>query len=240
MRIVVNHLTRMRGGHICVAGVDVQTDRHVRPVLRFGSLTPAMLARNHGPFDIANVVDLGAVERRPKPPHVEDHVFSARNAEFLDRLGAEEFWALLYAVSKPRLRDIFGEELRSMGRSSCGAPAGQGKTSLGCFWPSRRQRPPYVERGRDGRLRVRIRIDDGELCRAVAVNDLRLYREDLATPDTAALGRIADRLRSPGAVILSVGLTRAFSSSTQREDEPVHWLQVNNVHLEDDPAWQLG
>jgi hypothetical protein len=170
---------------------------------------------------------------------VEDHVFLPGNAELLDRLGPEEFWALVYAVSKPRLRDIFGEELRPMGRSSCGAPAGRGKASLGCFRPSR-QRPPYVERGRDGRPRVRMRIDDGELCRAVAVNDLRLYRDDLATPDPAALGRLADRLRSRGAMILSVGLTRAFSSSTQQEDQPVHWLQVNNVHGEDDPVWPLG
>jgi len=240
MRIVVNHLTRMRGGHVCVAGVDVETDRHVRPVLGWGSLTPALLARNHGPFDMANVVDLGPVEPRPKPPHVEDHVFSPPNAKLIERLGAEEFWALLYAVSRPRLRDVFGDPLEPMGRSSCGTPVGRGRASLGCFRPPRRQASPWVERGRDGALRVRIRIDDGELCRSVAVTDLRLYRDDHATADPAAVRKLADRLRSPGAVILGVGLTRAFSSSSERQPEPVHWLQVNNVHLEDDPTWQLG
>ncbi|HUT94738.1 MAG TPA: hypothetical protein VMY37_35100 [Thermoguttaceae bacterium] len=240
MRIVVNHLTRMRGGHVCVAGVDVRTDRHVRPVLRWGSLTPALLARNHGPFDMANVVDLGTVEPCPKPPHVEDHWFSPPKAELLERLGAEEFWALLYAVSKPRLRDVFGDELRPMGRSSCGTPVGQGRASLGCFRPNRRQSSPWVEKGRDGALRVRIRIDDGELHRSVAVTDLRLYGKDHATADPAAVRKLADRLRSPGAVILGVGLTRAFSSSSEQQEKPVHWLQVNNVHLEDDPTWPLG
>jgi len=39
-------------------------------------------------------------------------------------------------------------------------------------------------------------------------------------------------------MILSVGLTRPFAPSS--ESEEVHWLQVNNVHFEDDPVWQLG
>jgi hypothetical protein len=240
MRIVVNHLTRMRGGHICVAGVDVETDRHVRPVLQWFSLLPSLLARNGGPFDMAHLVDLGPAEPCPKPPHVEDHLFVPSKAAVLDRLAGEEFWALLYAVSRPRLRGIFGDELRPMGRSSCGMSEGQGKASLGCLRLSRRQRPPYVERGRDGGLRIRIRIDDGELCRAVAVTDLRLHRDDHATPDAAALERLADRLRSPGAVILGVGLTRAFAATSEQNAEPVHWLQVNNVHLEEDPTWPLG
>jgi hypothetical protein len=39
-------------------------------------------------------------------------------------------------------------------------------------------------------------------------------------------------------VILGVGLTRAF----QREQNGPgrHWLQVNNIHFEDQPIWRLG
>ena len=33
MRIVINHLTRMRAGYICAAGVEANTLQHVRPVL---------------------------------------------------------------------------------------------------------------------------------------------------------------------------------------------------------------
>jgi hypothetical protein len=39
-------------------------------------------------------------------------------------------------------------------------------------------------------------------------------------------------------VILSVGLTRPFRKWGDSEER--HWLQVNNIHLEDDPLWQLG
>jgi hypothetical protein len=42
-----------------VAGVDVNTMDHVRPMLRHGRLTVGLLKRNGGPFDIGSVVDLG-------------------------------------------------------------------------------------------------------------------------------------------------------------------------------------
>jgi hypothetical protein len=54
MRIIVNHLTRMQPGYICVAGVDVSSGQHVRPELR-GRLTTDLLTLNGGPFDIASL-----------------------------------------------------------------------------------------------------------------------------------------------------------------------------------------
>jgi hypothetical protein len=45
MRIVVNHLTRMQPGYICVAGMERQGGRHVRPVLAGGRWTRAYLGR---------------------------------------------------------------------------------------------------------------------------------------------------------------------------------------------------
>ncbi len=37
-------------------------------------------------------------------------------------------------------------------------------------------------------------------------------------------------------VLLSVGLTRAFSTGGF---PPVHWLQVNNIHFRKNPLWNL-
>jgi hypothetical protein len=50
--------------------------------------------------------------------------------------------------------------------------------------------------------------------------------------------RVADRLAQGVPALLSVGLTRPFS--TRPDEPPLHWLQVNNLHLEDDPAWRLS
>jgi hypothetical protein len=41
-------------------------------------------------------------------------------------------------------------------------------------------------------------------------------------------------------VVLGVGLTRPFAATDEQKDNPVHWLQVTNVHLPKDPTWCLG
>ena len=48
MRIVVNHLTRMRRGYICAAGINLATGEHVRPLPRSGDLRYRDLAAHGG------------------------------------------------------------------------------------------------------------------------------------------------------------------------------------------------
>jgi hypothetical protein len=78
---------------------------------------------------------------------------------------------------------------------------------------------------------------DGELRLDLSVTDLRLYVDDGGRPDTARVADVARRLDRGVRVLLGVGLTRPFAS--RPNDAPVHWLQVNNIHLEDDPAWRM-
>lgn len=240
MRIVVNHLTRMRGGYVCVAGVDPETLEHVRPVLQDGALPFELLARYGGPFDMARVVEIGAPRPTPEKPHVEDCVFVQARAKFRKSLPGEEFWDLLARVSKTSLREIFGDELRRVGPSSCGTDVGQGKASLGCLRPQRPPRLCYVPKGPSGKPRIRIGICDGQLDVSLPVTDIRLYEDDHITPDREMIEEIASRLERSEPVILSVGLTRAFASSRESSRAPLHWLQVNNIHLHSDPTWQLG
>ncbi len=110
--IVVNHLTRMQRGYFCVAGLEVRTGRHVRPVLQGQRLPTALLARNGGPFDIGVVVDLGRVRPTPEPPEVEDHVFDASSVSAVRPETPDRFWQALRRAARPTFREIFGEELR--------------------------------------------------------------------------------------------------------------------------------
>ena len=105
MIIVVNHLTRMHQGRICVAGIDLETRRHVRPVTKWGQLDGRVLAGRsldgrEGPFNMAHVVELGQVNPVPQNPHVEDHSFVPWKARFIERFHADDFWALLYCLRK--------------------------------------------------------------------------------------------------------------------------------------------
>ncbi|MBU4273668.1 MAG: hypothetical protein KKA28_17540 [Planctomycetes bacterium] len=237
MRILINHLTRMHGGHICVAGVDLETRRHVRPMLAGEMLPFYLLARYGGPFEMSWVVDLGRPRPVPEAPHVEDHVFVPSRVKVDRPAAAHEFWGMLEELQQPSLRKIFGVELHEAGRNRYGTELGRGTASLGFLRPAA---PPdlYIAQNRNGKPQVRMRLRDGEIEADAGVTDLRFYGDDHATADAARVRAVARGIEQSRGVILGVGLTRKFRASA---DAPyLHWLQVNNVHLPETPIWPLG
>ncbi len=238
MHIVINHLTRMRAPHVCVAGIDAETQRHVRPVLPGSQqLTSSLLRNRGGLLDIGVEVELGPTTAVARRPEVEDCIFKPAQTRAVRTLSDTEFWSLLNDVSSRRLKEIFGDDLSPMGATSCGVSKGRGAASLGCLIPA--NRPRLSLRTRQGRpAQIRIWLTDGEFHLDLSVTDVRLYQADLATPTERVVRDIDRRMRRGVAVILSVGLTRPFATSP--EYSAAHWLQVNNIHLEDRPVWILG
>ena len=235
MRIVVNHLTRMVPGFICVAGISVETNQHIRPVCNRVMLPLRWSTMYGGVFGIGNIVDLGPVRDRSDPPEIEDREFREQHLRCLDRLPADEFWSLLDEHHDTRLQRIFGPQLLLVDRS-CTTDRGTGRASLGVIVPDRVERLYANARGG-----VRLAFDIGRAHLDLSVSDLRFYAldDDTATwmIDRNRLESVAYALETGVPAILSVGLTRAFkrnSSDTWR-----HWLQVNNIHLADDPLGDL-
>ena len=74
MRIVINHLTRMRHPHICVA-----ESRSIGPTRLFvlslypGDSRSMISSRAEGSLALGSVVELRRVTRSGAPPEVEDH-----------------------------------------------------------------------------------------------------------------------------------------------------------------------
>jgi len=83
-----------------------------------------------------------------------------------------------------------------------------------------------------------MRVYDGDFDLDLSITDIRLYQSDHVTPNADLISRIDQRLKSGADVILSVGLTRPFASSPDLS--PMHWLQVNNIHFEENLTWLLG
>jgi hypothetical protein len=237
VKLVVNHLTRMQKGFICVAGVDLATGQHVRPMLA-SQMRKNMLARHGGPFDMGCVVELGWTKYIGTRPETEDYQFHRSEARSIGDMPAGEFWELLKGLAKRKLGEIFGRDLLARRPRSYAVDVGKGIASLGCYvTPSR---PHLFLQRRDplSRGRVRIHFQSGEYEFELGVTDIRLYRDDHVTPDSDVIQRVAERLQEGSDAILSVGLTRAYRSTP---DEPaLHWLQVNNIHFEDDPCWKLA
>ena len=237
MKIVVNHLTRMQQGYICVAGVDIQTYQHVRPVLAGTRLGTNLLARNGGPFDMAVVVDLGKLTPNPQRPEIEDHIFNPSSLRKMRTFPEEKFWRLLTRIAKRKLLEIFGSDLEMKGTKSCAVDVGKGEASLGCLIPD--SPPKLYILPREGKVsQIRIEVSDGCFGLDLGVTDIRLYCDDHLTPNEGVVKNVAERVKKEENVIIGVGLTRPFSSL--QGFPPVHWLQVNNIHLKSDPTWQLG
>jgi hypothetical protein len=136
----------------------------------------------------------------------------------------------------PTLSGIFGNDLIQIGQSSCGTDKGMGEISLGYFLPN--CMPTLYISPRHGEPdQSRMKVSDGAVKLDLSVTDIRLYQNDHITPNNELVNHIAGKLRKSN-VVLSVGLTRA--SQSHPSFSPVHWLQVNNIHLQENPVWQLG
>jgi hypothetical protein len=231
MHILVNHLTRMQPGYFCAAGIDLQTERHVRPVLRRGRLTTDLLSTNDGPFDIGSVLDLGPTTNAGHAPELEDHSFDPAGTRRLYDDSADDYWDALEAVARESLEEIFGPALELWDESGT-VDVGEGSASLGCLKPEK-QPWMYV----DHRGTVRLVLDYLMPSVDLSVTDLRLYERDGRTPRRDLVQSVHKRLESGVETILSVGLTRPWQKRGDTEER--HWLQLNNIHLKDDPLWQL-
>ena len=208
-----------------MAGVDVNMMSHVRPVLPRGRLTTDLLRSNGGPLSIGSVVDLGPTVYAGGAPEIEDYYFDPTRATWLFDDDPEDYWELLNQMAYESLTALFGPDLDQRNRSRT-VGIRQGHASLGCLAP--KVRPSlYV----DQRGAIRIALEEANL----SVADLRLYERDHRTPRRDLVTSVRRRIQAGVEVILSVGLTRLWRK--QEDTAERHWLQVNNVHLQDDPLW---
>lgn len=228
MKIVVSHLTRMEPGFVCVAGLDIRTGNHVRPVLG-RRLSRDLLQTNGGVFDIGAVVDLGRTTSVGTAPEVEDHRFSVENLKLNRSMAAQEFWIAIQNSSSIDLATIFGPPLAARG-GGCAVDMNSGTASLGCL-----QLPKRSVLEVDRYEKIRLRLNDGRFAPNLSVTDLRVYEDDQKTPRQEVVARLQNRSQNEN-VLLSVGLARAWKKPGDTDAR--HWLQVNNLHFESDPLGQ--
>jgi hypothetical protein len=224
MYVVVSHLTRMKPGYFCVAGIDPNTGRHIRPTLGT-RLETRLLRQNGGVFEIGALVDLGKTITDGKAPELEDHLFHESNLRFDRNMKPDEFWKIISDSSTANLKGVFGTALEVRGRG-CAVALNSGSASLGCLSRG------AVELDIDRWDKVKLQIQDGEFSPYLSVTDIRMYKSDQKSPRHTALSRLMKRLTKEK-VMICVGLARAWQQPGDTESR--HWLQVNNLHFESDP-----
>jgi hypothetical protein len=229
VEIVLNHLTRMSGSRICIAGVDVERGRHVRPVTPATDLlTRELLAGEGGPLDVGGVIDLGRAIPVPSPPETEDHRIETRNLDRVRSLDGDEYLVVLEAMCEPDLEAAFGGDLERRGWKYA-VESGRGSNSLAVIRASRRADLDIDDRY--GKLQ--LRFNDPDPPAYLSVTDLRFAEADHRTIRRDLVEDVSDRLHRGVGLYLMLGLARAFRAAG--DDRDCHWLQVNGLCLEDRP-----
>lgn len=228
MEIAINHLTRMKHPHICVAGV-ARSDEHVRPVLPFtDQLHRSLLTARHGAFSLGSVMELGPTTPSPEGAQVENAVFDPDLARTVRNLDGDGFLKVLEFVAKSSLGDVFGPDLEAASRTAASVPEGEGNASLGVLGPLRQVWVKAREEQRGHAIRCQF-VDPDLGYLSLKVTDIRLWEPDHITPLESAIRAIESLLQG---CYISVGLTRPWPP-----DGPRHWVQVNNIFPVDNPLW---
>lgn len=223
MRILINHLTRMQAGHICVAGIDLQSGLHIRPVGN-RQLGRQLLVERGGPVGLANVVDIGDSHFCGRYPEIEDRMCEPENWKLIDTLSSQAFLERLVPSASESLQSIFGPDLKPYSERTLVVEERQGLRSLGLYWA---HKPKILTDTQSGKLRFRCNHTPFDL--QLPITELRLYKEDHVTAISEAVELFNTLMQKSDKVLISIGLSRPFRKSN---DQPaLHWLQVNNIHV---------
>jgi hypothetical protein len=222
----------MEAPRICLAGIQPQTGRHVRPTTgRSNPLTRELLAEEGGPLALGALIDLGEVRASPDPPATEDHLFWPGRIAVLGRLSARRYLEVLRAHSRPTLSAIFGSSLIRHARTYAVA-RGHGSNSLGIL---RSRRRLHVVLDSYGKLRLRLPTREGAAY--LPLTDVRLVESDHTTIKVTAVEDLNKRLDRGVENLLLLGLSRAYRKDDDEQDR--HWLQVNGICMADRPLGEL-
>ena len=227
MEIIVNHLTRIKGNAICIAGIAPDTHRHVRPVAAPGSsLTRDLLASHGGPVRVGSLIDIGEALPQPAPPHLEDHVVNVADIQWVKDLDWKEYTSNLEKVHTRNLREAFGEDLYRLSPRSLTLAKGSGKGSLAVLIePARTLHVEIKANESVGTERVRLACQVAGRGANLSLTDVRLHDAD-GSVNRDRVNELRDAIKCSQSCYVMLGLGRAWSP----DDGPrVHWLQANGI-----------
>lgn len=214
----------MDSPRICVAGIDLTTRRHVRPVTPSSDpITRTLLRENGGPFGSGALVDIGAVVACPNAPETEDHTFATDQTKHIEDLSDDVYLEILEQISDGDLSNAFGPDLVEVRPRKFAVPAGHGSRSLAVV--------PVAE----PKLRINfgnlyLKLDPPNTPADVRVTDARFYETDHKTVRRDVVSDVNTRIASGVQVYAMLGLARPLNDA---DGGYVHWLMANGLCLAD-------
>ena len=108
LRILINHLTRMRYPNYCIAGIDIYEKIHYRPKFFkvFGRIKGECLEESGGPLSLGNIIEILQVKPKPEGAQTENVLFKIENVKVIRKVPKAEFWNWLSEVSNDSMDSI--------------------------------------------------------------------------------------------------------------------------------------
>jgi hypothetical protein len=228
--LLITDLTRMRGGHVCVAGYDEQ-GRCVRPA--YPRIQEALLKRDDV-FVVypSAVVEFDLLEAKPDPPHTEDYVFDLFSIRFLRRVTPRAFGDALKRGLAPSVAEVFEQPItRDEGYY---VADGAGPRSVGTVQPRGIAKAIYGPGFDAGAWDYRLQFYDQAGCfYSLKITDLTWHRycDSLRGPgrQPPEIAAHLTQLLRTRKVLLRVGLSRGWAERKGR-----CYLQINGVYTSPD------
>ncbi|CAJ0695133.1 hypothetical protein LMG19089_01459 [Ralstonia edaphis] len=228
--MIVTDLTRFNNReHLCMAGLALDDNRCIRPLLPYNGGAPGYLTYAEcQEKDILPGTILRVNYRPPRhlvAPHLEDVILTG-DVEVVDVATSAQFHEALRASSVTTLREGFGVAL----------PNGQKFIPSDLALPrsicTLRLRPQNFEVVADGynptRIRAHVTDANGQTFRFLSITDLGFY-DYVGNPVTRRLTvqEAMTGIRQQRELFLRIGLSRHHHAQDGRAG---YWLQVNGIY----------
>jgi hypothetical protein len=223
--LIITDLTRMGGGHVCVAGYahDGQCVRLHWPRLRERDIANA----GRPTVFPAAVVECDLIQQQPQPPHTEDFSYDPVSLRFIRRLDGRAWQATLDRLLYQSVSDIFEQPIND--DQGHYVLDGAGSRSIGTLQPRGISKATYSA-GADGTWSHRLGFYDraGQFY-LLKITDLtwNAYCDSLRTferqPKDIALS--LTQLLKSRRVYLRIGLSRKWAKFPDR-----CYLQINGLY----------
>lgn len=228
MDIIVTDVTNMKGGHVCIAGIDPNTGICVRPQKMVNGnkyLTYAEAkALNIQPGSILRG-DFRPANNPAHTPHIEDYLFSRINV--VGSASTEDFHAILDSSSSQTIEAAFGKATNQKWFLANNPPH-RSIATIKLNQVFLRLRFTVDDFSGQQSIKAHILDSAGIQLQFLPIKDRRLedHTSDILHRDYGAR-QLKQFYASQQHVYLRLGIGRAWA----REGEvPKHWLQVNGIY----------
>lgn len=221
-QVLITEVTRMSGGQVCVAGIDIQSGVMVRPLMPDGSNWDERAWVDENFHQVGNLLSFRpAIAGHPAYPHATED-FRVAHVTLLATSSSAELYAACVETADGNIDDIFDGQLIDGKYVVADSPC----RSLGCVLVNEgkiRVSAPF-----GSKVQVSYRDDCGTW-HNLSVTEL--WTKNQGAPEVGAEA-LAERLNvRGGAVALRLGLARAWDGGDQGFDPKRCYLQLNGLIL---------